>query len=29
LLASGTGIVKTAKIAGVGVSVVQRIKSAA
>jgi hypothetical protein len=28
LLASGTGIVKTAKIAGVGVSVAQRIKAA-
>ena len=29
LLASGTGIVKTAKIVGIGVSVVQRIKAAA
>ena len=29
LLASGTGIVKVAKIVGIGVSVVQRIKAAA
>jgi hypothetical protein len=29
LLSSGTGIVKTAKMAGVGVSAVQRIKRAA
>ena len=29
LLASGTGIIKTAKLAGVGVSAVQRIKTSA
>jgi hypothetical protein len=27
LLSSGTGVVKTAKLAGVGVSAVQRIKA--